>query len=152
MSLKNLQRFRGYLPDLLVEFSAESSQKVLDQEGQVLSALAQWRQSNGEDAQSIVEVTAKLVHRSQLLQVVVGGCDETEVCLDGLIAAHPFKPLFLQDAQDLGLGQGSHIADFVQEQGASGTLLELADPLAIRSRKGSFLVAEQLALQQCLGD
>ena len=53
-----------------------------------------------------------------------------------------FESLFLQQPQELGLGQGRHVADFVQEQCAAGTLFELADPLAVGAGEGAFLVAE----------
>ena len=54
--------------------------------------------------------------------------------VNGLVAADPFELLVLQDAQDLGLGQRRHVADFVQEQRAARGLLELADRAAGRRR------------------
>ncbi len=68
--------------------------------------------------------------------------------LERLIAADPLELLFLQDAQQLGLGLQTHVADFVQEQRAAVGRLELALAPRRRAGKGALLVAEQLALDQ----
>ncbi len=58
--------------------------------------------------------------------------------------------MLLQDAQDLGLRARAHVADFVEEQRASVGLLESPDPLLVRAREGTLLVAEQFGLEQVL--
>ncbi len=68
----------------------------------------------------------------------------------GLAAAEPLETLLLQQPQDLGLGAGGHVADFVQEERAAVALLELADPPAVGPGERPLLVAEQLAFQQRL--
>src|SRR3546814_14665630 len=45
-----------------------------------------------------------------------------------------------------------HFGDFVEQQGAAVGLLELADAARHRSGEGALFVAEQLGLQQALGD
>ena len=59
--------------------------------------------------------------------------------------------MLLQDPENLGLDRGAHVADFVQEQAAAVGLLEAADSLAIGAGEGALLVAEQLRLEQRLG-
>ena len=71
---------------------------------------------------------------------------------DRLVAADPLEPLLLQHPQHLRLRQRRHVADLVEEQRPAGALLELADPLAVGPGERALLVAEQLALQQRLGD
>jgi len=44
------------------------------------------------------------------------------------------EALFLQDAQQLALRQQGEVADLVEEDGAAGALLELADALAVGRR------------------
>ena len=83
-----------------------------------------------------------------MLQVTVRGGDQTDVAGDGLVAADALELLLLEDAQDFGLRQRTHIPDFIQEQRATVALLELADALAVGPREGAFLVPEQLALQE----
>ena len=54
--------------------------------------------------------------------------------------------------QQLGLEVEGHVADLVQEEGAAAGPLHEAE-LALRSTgEGALLVAEQLALQEVLGD
>ncbi len=56
-----------------------------------------------------------------------------------------------EDAQQLGLRADVHLADFVEKDRAVIGRLELADLLLRRSGERAFLMAEQLALQQRLG-
>ena len=72
--------------------------------------------------------------------------------MHGLVAADALEALLLQHAQQLGLRGGRHVADLVEEQRAAVGLLEPADAAAIGAGEGALLVAEQLALQQRLGD
>jgi len=60
--------------------------------------------------------------------------------------------LLLQQAQELGLRQGRHVANFVEKERATRTLFELADAFAIGPCECAFLVPEQLALEQIVGD
>ena len=50
----------------------------------------------------------------------------------------------------LALHARRHVADFIEEERAAGALLEFPDPRAVGSCKCSFLMAEELALQQRL--
>ena len=56
----------------------------------------------------------------------------------------------LQDAQDLGLGPGRHVADFVEEDRAAVRGHELPGLLAHRAGEAPLLVAEQLRFDQLL--
>ena len=78
----------------------------------------------------------------------IGGGDDAHVHLDGLRAADPFEGAFLQDAQQLGLHGGGHVADFVEEDRAAVGHLESAAPLADGAGEGALFMAEQLAFQQ----
>src|SRR5690348_2667538 len=72
-----------------------------------------------------------------------------------LMVSLPPDPLelpVLQHAQDLRLGQGSHVANLVQEQCAPIALLELPDPLAVGTREGALLMSEEFTFQEGLGD
>ena len=58
----------------------------------------------------------------------------------------------LQRAQELGLQAHVHLGDLVEQQRAAVGLLELADAARDGAGEGALLVAEQLALEQLLGD
>src|SRR5206468_9186894 len=58
----------------------------------------------------------------------------------------------LEDPQDLRLRLQAHVPDLVEEDRPAVGLYELAELVAAGPREGSLLVAEQLRLDQVLGD
>src|SRR5215471_20649731 len=107
---------------------------------------------DGEDAQAVIQVRPELPLRRPGLKVAVCGGDQPYIGADRLVAANTLECLLLKDAQHLGLGGRRHVADLVEEQRATGALLELADAPAVGAGEGALLVSEQLALQQSLRD
>ena len=107
---------------------------------------------DGEDAESVEQIRPELALRGPPLQVAVRGRDQAHVGADGLVAADALECLLLEHAQDLGLEGQRHVADLVEEDRAAVALLELADAAAVGAGEGALLVAEQLALEQVLGD
>jgi hypothetical protein len=69
-----------------------------------------------------------------------------------LSAADAFEASVLQDSQQFGLKWQRHVADLVEEDGATGSLLELADVCLEGISEGSLFVTEQLALEKVLWD
>ena len=67
-------------------------------------------------------------------------------------AAHPLDLALLEHAQELGLHRERHVADLVEEQRAPVGQLEAAGPRPHRAGERPALVAEQLGLEQALGD
>ena len=64
----------------------------------------------------------------------------------------PLDLALLEHAQHLGLRLQAHVADFVEEDRAAVGLLELADLLLGGAGERALLVAEQLGLDQLVGD
>ncbi len=56
--------------------------------------------------------------------------------------------MLLENAQNLRLDGGAHVADFIQEQAAPVGLFEPSDALAVRAGERALLVPEQLGLEQ----
>ena len=127
-------------------------QEVLGQRQDVLGAVAQRRQVDVDDVQPVEQVLAEAAVRQALFQILVGGGDDAHV--DLLAARRPQRPdlALLQDAQQLGLQRGRQLADLVEEQGAAVGLDEQAGAIRARVGERAALVAEQLALQQRVGD
>jgi hypothetical protein len=69
-----------------------------------------------------------------------------------LVTAEAVEGLVLQDTEELHLEGRRHVANLVEEQGAAADLLELADAASVGAGEGTFLMAEQLTLQQVLRD
>ena len=70
----------------------------------------------------------------------------------GAGVADPDDDPLLERAQQLHLQRERHLADLVEEQRAAVGRLELALLVGDRAGEGALHVAEQLALEQVLGD
>ncbi len=110
--------------------------------GNIFGAVAERRQFNRHTPQSVKEVQSKPVFRDHGFQVLVRRGNEPNIAPQRLVPSNPFKRPILQQPQHFGLGTRGHVADFVQEHRAAVGLFELADPAAVGSGEGSFLVAE----------
>ena len=66
-------------------------------------------------------------------------------------AAEPLELALLQHAQELRLRRQAHLADLVEEQHAAGGQLDLARLGLLRAGERAALVAEELRLEQLLG-
>ena len=85
-------------------------------------------------------------------QVLVGGTEDAHVDWQLGRAAHrPHGPL-LDDAQELALHRQRHLADLVEEQRAAVRGLEEALAVFVGAGEGALAVAEELGLEQGLGD
>ena len=60
--------------------------------------------------------------------------------------------MLLQHPQQFGLLGQRHAFDFIQKQGATIGVLQLADALALGAGKGAAFVAKQFGFKQLLGD
>ena len=118
----------------------------------ILAALAQRRQADGDHVQTIEQILAELALADRLAQVAMGGGDDAHIGLDGNAAADGGELALLQHAQQPGLGIQWHVADLVQEQRSGGGLLEAPHAAGHRSGEGALLMAEELALDQLARD
>ena len=115
-------------------------------------ALAQRRHLDGDHGEAVEEVLAEAALGDLLLQVLVRGGEHADVDAERLLAAHALERLLLQHAQHLGLRLQAHVADLVEEDRAAVGQLELAAAPRHRAGEGAALVAEELGLDQLLGD
>ena len=140
---------RGEISRSAFSFSSRVvGEEVLGQERDVLGALAQRRQGDGDHVQAVVEVLAEGALLHQAVEVGVGGGDDPHVGAHDLDAAQPHELLLLDHPQQLRLGVGRDVADLVEEDRAVGGDLE--QPLLARDGAGERApdVAEEVALQQ----
>ena len=86
------------------------------------------------------------------MQVAVGRGDDAHVDLQRRRAADALEALLLERAQDLGLQRQRQVADLVEEQRAAMRQLELARLARDRAGERALLVAEELGLEQRLGN
>src|SRR5262245_54878455 len=119
-----------------------------DERGDILATFSQRREQDREHVEPVVEVDAVLGPPYHVLEVPIGGCDQSYIDTMGLRAAEALKFLLLEHAQQFRLQRERNIADFVEEQRAAVRHLESADLLRDRTRECTFLMAEQLAFEQ----
>ena len=120
------------------------------QVGDVLGSLAQRGHAEDHDAEAIEEVLAELLFADGGFQVAMGGGQHAHVHADRLVAAEALDAFLLKHAQELGLGAGGEVADFVEEDGAALGLLEAANASRLGAGEGAALVAEEFAFEQSL--
>ena len=150
-----LEQAHGVLVDALDRLAVarvELVQEGLDEERDVFLALAQRRQLDGEDVQAVVEILAQLAAADGFGRIDVGRGDDPHVDLLLLAAAEAPELALLQHPQQLDLRRRHHLGDLVQEQRAAMGELETALPAFHRAGERALLVAEDLALEQRLGD
>ncbi len=128
-----------------------ATEDVLGQWRDVLGAVAERRDDDPGDVEAVVQVLAEPAGGDLLGQVAVGGRDDAGVGAEGLGPADALELPLLEDAEDLGLGRLRQLAHLVEEDRAASGTLEPAGLLAIGAGEGAALVAEELALDQALG-
>jgi len=104
------------------------------------------------DVEPEQQVFAEAAPFDRLGEITVRGGDDADIHRHGLGAADAVDEAFLDGAEELGLQPHVHLADFVEQERAARGFLELADTAGDGAGEGALLVAEQLALEQRLGD
>ena len=138
-------------PHLAAVLLGVALQEELDQRRDVLAALAQGRQVDRHDVEPVVQVLAEPAGLDLVEQVAVGRGDDPGVDLLGVGVADPLELPLLQDAEQLDLELGRGAVDLVEEDAAGVRGLEPAGPVVDGAGERPLDVAEQLALEQALG-
>ena len=116
----------------------------------VLAPVAQRRQADLEDPQSVVEVLAELAAGEGRFEIAVGRRHDPHVRFHRPRRAEALELALLQDAQELGLDGRGHLPHLVEKQDAPRGLLDAAGPRRDRPGERPLLVPEQLGLQKVL--
>src|SRR5215831_10262729 len=87
-----------------------------------------------------------------MLEIAIRRRDEAEIHFFRFDRADAEHFLLLQDAQDLRLDRGGHLADFVEEDGSAVAALEKTRLRLIRSGERPLFMTEKLAFEERLGE
>src|SRR5262249_26837391 len=117
----------------------------------VLAPLSQRRRAEADDVEPVIEVLTESAGADQRLEFLVGRRDDPDIDRDRLRAADALEGHLLEHAEQLGLDFEVDVADLVEEERSAVGLFESPDPVAIGAGEGPSDVAEQLALEQALG-
>src|SRR5205085_2014924 len=124
---------------------------MFEQERDVIAPVIQGRYAESCHTKAKVEIFAERVALGGGEQVGLGCSDQADVHLDLLVAAEAADHSLLQHAQELDLQVERQVLDLIEEERAALGILNETDPTFLGIRKGTPLVAEQLALDQVLG-
>ena len=128
------------------------AEEELGERADVLDAFAERRDVDADDVEAVEQVLAEGAGFDGAFGLAVGGGDDADVGAQGLVAADAGELAFLEDAEELGLDEHGHFADFVEEEGAAVALFEAADALLHGTGERAFLVAEEFGFEQAFGD
>ena len=124
---------------------------MLGEHRDVLAPVAQGRRGDGDDVEPVEEILAEALVPHELRQVLVGGGDDAHVHAQRARAPHALELALLQHAENLRLGDGREIGDLVEEERSAVGQLETPLLAVPCPREGALLVAEELGLEQGLG-
>ena len=134
------------------QLAVEPAHEVIDQQRNVAATLAQRRQRDVHDVEPVEQVLAEPPLRDLPVEVAVGAGDDADV--ERHRPGRPHRPhlAVLDDPQQLDLEQQRQLADLVEEQGAVVGRHEQPGVGLQRAGEGAPDVAEELALDEGLGD
>lgn len=136
-----------------VHFHLELFEVIFRQRDDIIPAGAQRRQLQVDDVDAVIEVAAEPALVYHLGKITVGRGDDADIEVDLLARADALKLIFLQNAQQLRLGEERHLADLVEKERAALRHFELTDLAALlRACERPFLIAEELAFKEVIGD
>ena len=121
------------------------AEEVLDQERDVLGALAERRHREHHDRDAVVEVEAEAPVVDLGAQIAVRRGDEAHVDRDLVPSADAAEPAPLERAEQRGLERWRELADLVEEERAAVRALERALVPTVGAGERALLVAEELA-------
>ena len=125
---------------------------MLREVGDVLEAFAQRRQPQRDDIQPEKQILAEEALADLAAQILMGRGDDADIGLDGRAAANRDIFALLQYAQKPCLRLHRHVADLIEEEGASLGLLEAPGEPLIGAGECPLFVAEQFALDEIAGN
>src|SRR5450830_308387 len=150
--IEALQGLVCNLGDIAPVLGGVFSEEVASQQHGITAPVAQRGKPQRNDIETVEQILAELPFRDQSGQVLVRGRDDTCRRRQVLMAADAFEASILQDSQKFGLERQRHVADLVEEDGAAGCLLELADVCLEGISESYLFVTEQLTLKKVLRD
>jgi hypothetical protein len=101
---------------------------MLRHKRKILRPLAQRRQPDRHDVETIIKILAKFFLLNRLLEILVDGREKTDIATDNFGATDALKLSFLQDAQQLRLKVQRQLADLIEKQRAAVGQLKASDP------------------------
>src|SRR5262249_36126395 len=135
-------------PSIRAVFDEEIVHQYLD----IVAALAQGRDADRNDVQSVIEVFAETSVFDHCLEITICGSQHADVNLNRARATDSKYLFLLQCPQQFRLHADVDFADFIQKERAFVGNFKQAFLFDDGSREGAFLVTEELRFEQILVD
>ena len=149
---QSLHSLRGNAPEGPVMLLRQRPNESPHEQRDVFPALSQRREVDVEDVEAVVEIVPELTEGDgSRKERLVAASTRTSTWM-GLTSTHPEERPALEHAKELDLRRRRDLADLVEEDRARVGQLEPAEPPLRRAGERALLVAEQLLLEQRVGE
>ena len=135
-----------------LEAAIELFAEIFDEIRNIVAAIAQRRQRDGDHVDAIEEVGAKTAAGDFLVEQAIGGADHAGVQLLFFVIADAREMSVLQNVQQLGLQAGIYLGDFVEKQRAALRHFDASGLGGMRAGEGALLESKELAFDQRSGN
>src|SRR5271170_4619702 len=113
--------------------------KKVHQIWDVFLALAQWRDIDGDNVQSIVKILAKGSLLERLAEIAIRGCDQAHIHLHRFRATQALELALLQDAEQFHLRYRRNVSNLIEKQRSLISQFEFAQLASICACERAFL-------------
>src|ERR1051326_2796340 len=131
-----------------VQLGSMVLEEEFDQFRDVLLSLPEWWQSDNSIIEPVIEIGTKLISLDRPIQFAMSCSKHPDVYLKRFPGAQALDSLVLQHPQQLGLGTGDHVANFIQKNRSPIGLLETPDPPRGGAGERPWLMPKQFTFQQ----
>ncbi len=83
------------------------------QQRNIFAPLGQSRDMDANDVEAMEEILAEFALCDEVLKVLVGGGNDTDIGDNGLMPADSIEFALCQHSQQASLGRGRHVPDFI---------------------------------------
>src|SRR6187402_23805 len=139
--IRNLHAWATVLTTELVE-------ELLHEGRNIFATIAQWRNEERDDVETIEEIFAEVSSCDLFFEVLVGRGDQAHVDVHGIGSADRKEALLIERTQHLGLRLQAHIAYFVEKERTSIRAFKGAALLLRSSGNRSVAIAEEFAFDK----
>ncbi len=138
--------------NIAFQFFVRYITEIIRQRHDVLLTIAQWWNCYLEVVQVVQQILSETLFTDRLLQILVGGGDDTDIETLIRFVTHWAVSSFLNGTEQHLLGFHSKIAYLVQEQRAAFSFMEISFLGTVRSRESTFDVPEECRWRKLCGE
>src|ERR1700674_5293269 len=145
-------QFVGDRHSARIIFAVIVGKKIVDQVGNIGSALAQRRHVQVHDVNAIEQIRPKSTAFNLLLQLSIGGANYADLNFLVLLRPYAAKLAILQQLQQLGLQTQVKFRNLIQKQSSPVGHFDPARFGAVGSRESSLFITKEFTFEQSPGD